>query len=190
MAAVAACAPAAAQQSGVGYDGYSFVDAVSKSDGDKATKLLNSHPSGFVNSRGSDGQTGLIVAIGRTDETWTAFLINKGADPNLAGKGGDTPLIAAARVGFEEAAEWLVAAGARVDAANRMGETPLIIAVQTRQPQIVQLLLDHGANPDKADGAAGYSARDYATRDPRARDILKMIEEKKPKSAPAAAAAK
>jgi hypothetical protein len=49
------------------------------------------------------------------------------------------------------------------------------------------MLLEAGANPDKTDHAAGYSARDYAQRDPRARDILKLIETKKPKAAAAAA---
>ena len=81
--------------------------------------------------------------------------------------------------------QWLIALGAKVDAANRMGETPLIIAVQQRELPIARLLLDAGANPDKSDAAAGYSARDYATRDPRARDILKLIEDKKPKAAAA-----
>lgn len=179
-------APAGGQGQG-GFDGLSFVEAVRKSDGDKATQLLSSHPPGLVNSRGGDGQTALILAISRSDETWTAFLINKGADPNLSGKGGDTPLIAAARVGFESAVEWLLSSHAKVDLANRMGETPLIIAVQQRQPRIVQLLLKAGANPDKTDAAAGYSARDYASRDPRARDIVRMIDTAKPKAAAAAA---
>ena len=85
----------------------------------------------------------------------------------MPAQGGDTPLIAAARIGFEEAAEWLLGLGAKVDAANRMGETPLIIAVQQRQTADRPVLLDAGANPDKADAAAGYSARDYATRDHR-----------------------
>jgi ankyrin repeat protein len=62
-----------------------------------------------------------------------------------------------------------------------MGETPLIIAVQQRDLQIVRQLLDAGANPDRSDAAAGYSARDYAVRDTRARDILKLIEDKKPR---------
>ena len=52
-----------------------------------------------------------------------------------------------------------------------MGETPLIVAVQQRQPPIVKLLLAAGADPDKTDSAAGYSARDYAKRDSRAREI-------------------
>ena len=59
--------------------------------------------------------------------------------------------------------------GAKVDGANRMGETPLIVAVQQRQTPIVRRLLAAGANPDKTDNAAGYSARDYAQRDNRAR---------------------
>ena len=105
----------------------------------------------------------------------------------MKGKGGDTPLIAAARVGFERAVEWLLQMGAKVDADNKMGETPLIVAVQQRNPRIARILLSKGANPDKTDAAAGYSARDYATRDPRARDILKLIEDKKPKTAASAA---
>jgi hypothetical protein len=46
---------------------------------------------------------------------------------------------------------------------------------------IVRRLLAAGANPDKTDSVQGFSARDYATRDPRARDILKIITDKKPK---------
>ena len=179
--------PAPAGSQALTTAGYDFIEAVKKSDGSKAIDLLGSHPGGLVDTKDGEGNTGLIIAISRSDENWTGFLLNKGADPNLAGKGGDTPLIAAARVGFDQAAEWLLAMGAKVDADNRMGETPLIIAVQQRNTPMVKLLLDHGANPDKADAAAGYSARDYATRDNRARDILKLIDDKKPKTAAAAA---
>jgi hypothetical protein len=45
----------------------------------------------------------------------------------------------------------------------------------------VKLLLAAGADPDKQDAAAGYSAREYAQRDSRARDILQLINTKKPK---------
>ena len=152
-----------------------FLQAVSERDGDKASQLLAGRPS-LVNDRNSRGQTALNVAISRSDSLWTQFLIGKGADLNLADKSGDTPLIAASRVGFTDAAELLIKLGAKVDAANRMGETPLIIAVQQRELAIVKLLLAKGANPDRADSAAGYSARDYAKRDTRAREILEAIE--------------
>ncbi len=152
-----------------------FLLAVSERDGNKATQLLESRPS-LVNGRNSQGHTALNVAISRSDSLWTRFLIGKDADLNLADRSGDTPLIAAARVGFTEAVELLLALDARVDAANRMGETPLILAVQQREIAIVRLLLAKGANPDRTDSAAGFSARDYARRDTRSREMLDAIE--------------
>jgi ankyrin repeat protein len=187
MTGVLLAVPAAAQFGGGPPGGYDFINAVKKSDGNKALQVLGSHPAGIINARDSDGNTGLIIAINRSDEQWTGFLLNKGADPNLAGRGGDTPLIAAARIGFDSAVGWLLGLGTKVDATNRQGETALIVAVQQRQLPIVRALLSAGADPDRTDASAGYSARDYATRDPRARDILRLIEEKKPKSAAAAA---
>ena len=177
LAAIAA--PLGAQQ--LTAKSYDFVHAVEQRNGDKATELLDDNPPGIVNSRNGDGDTGLIIAISRQDPDWTGFLLKKGADINLGGHGGDTPLIAAARVGFEDAAEWLISLGAKVDATNKMGETPLIVAVQQREPRLVSMLLNAGANPDKPDSAAGYSARDYAARDNRGRQILQLIEAKKPK---------
>ena len=176
---VASSAPILAQ---TGMSGIDFVNAVRARDGNKATQLLEAHPTGLVDTRDGDGNTGLIISVARGDVDWTAFMINHGADPNLPGKGGDTPLIAASRIGFEEGAAWLLEVGAKVDLANRMGETPLIIAVQQRRVPIVRLLLEAGANPDKTDSAAGLSARDYAARDPRARDILSLIQAKRPKA--------
>jgi ankyrin repeat protein len=182
IALAAVVVPAVAQSVD---SGSAFVDAVRTRDGNKATELLAAHPN-LVDVKDDKGDTALIIAVGRGDEDYTAFLLNKGADPNTAGSGGNTPLITAARIGFGQAVEWLLEQGAKVDAANRSGETALILAVQQRQAVIVKALLAAGANPDKTDNAAGYSARDYATRDNRARDILKMIEAKKPKPAAAA----
>ena len=181
IALVTIGAPTVAQYNA---DSDQFVEAVEKRDGDKATDLIRSKPR-IVDSRNSKGDTALIIAINRSDRDWTGFLLNKGADPNLGGRGGDTPLIAASRIGFEEAADWLLGIGAKVDGTNKMGETALIVAVQQRQVPVVKLLLNAGANPDKTDTAAGLSAREYAARDTRSRQILQLIEAKKPKAAAA-----
>ncbi len=183
IAFLAVPTPALAQL-GTGPESQQFIEAVEKQDGDKATLLVRSKPR-IVDSRNNKGDTALIIALSRSDRNWTGFLLNEGADPNLPGKGGDTPLIAATRTGFDEAADWLLGKGAKVDGANKMGETALIIAVQQREIPMVKLLLNAGANPDKSDTAAGLSARDYATRDTRSRQILQLIEAKKPKPASA-----
>jgi ankyrin repeat protein len=180
---VALSAPAAAQ---IANNGMDFVEAVKNRDGDKVQQLIHDHPIGLVNTRDGAGDTPLIISINRRDPEWTGFLLNQGADPNLAAqKGGDTPLILAARIGFDDAVQWLIGLGAKVDGTNKMGETALITAVQQRQTRIVQILLAAGADPDKSDAAAGYSAREYAERDTRARDILQLINSKKPKAAAA-----
>ncbi|MEO8176123.1 MAG: ankyrin repeat domain-containing protein [Sphingomicrobium sp.] len=170
--------PALAQSSVLGSD---FISAVRSRDGTKAMDLLREKGKIVLNTRDDRGETPLNVAISRRDDEWTGFLLSQGADPNLPGLGGDTPLIAAARVGFEAAVGDLIRLRVKIDSTNRMGETPLIVAVQQRQSEIVKLLLAAGANPDKADSAAGLTARDYAKRDNRTREIIKLIETKKPK---------
>jgi ankyrin repeat protein len=169
--------PVAAQ---LGSDGEKFLDAVRKSDGNAATELINAPGSTVVNYRGYQGDTGLIIAAGRRDYDWLAFLLSKGADPNTPGAGGDTALISASRIGFGEGVLLLLKVRAKVDLANKLGETPLIVAVQQRHSEIVRYLLESGANPDKADHAAGYSARDYAKQDRRSNELLKLIESVKP----------
>jgi ankyrin repeat protein len=166
---------------------YEFLKAVRERDGNKTTQLLDSGGPGLVNLRGDNGETALTIVIGRQDLDWTEFMLYRGADPNLPGKAGDTPLMAAARVGFGEAVQVLLERGAKVDAPNKTGETALIGAVQQRQPEIVKALLNAGADPDKPDSSAGLSARDYAARDNRSRQILQLIEAKKPKPSASAA---
>ncbi len=160
--------------------GYEFVEAVRKDDGNKVKELLEQVPFGLIDARGMDGETALTLSLARRDVEWTAFLLSKGADPNLKSRDGDPPIVIAGRAGFAEAVGWLLGLGAEVDATNSRGETALIGAVQSRSVPTVKKLLQSGADPDRADAMQGYSARDYAKRDPRARDILKAIELKKP----------
>ena len=174
LALAASVATPAAAQSYVS-DAEPFMRAVADRDGNQVMSLLDTRPT-LVNSRNAKGQTALNIVIARSDGTWLDFLLAKGADPNLPASNGDTPLITAARVGFVDAIEELIRRGAKVNQGNKLGETPLIIAVQQRELDAVKLLLSKGGNPDKADAAAGFSARDYAKRDTRNREILAAIE--------------
>ena len=174
LAALLLAAPAGAQSGG--FDGQKFVQAVRDRDGSEAMELLRARGPSIINARDEKGESVLIVAILRRDDVWAGFLLDQGADPNLAARNGDTPLIATARAGYTGAVGELIERKAKVDAANRMGETPLIVAVQNRHAGIAKILLEVGADPDKTDSAAGYSARDYAKRDTRTRETLKLIE--------------
>ena len=168
--------PALAQRQS---DGDALVQAVRNEDGAKALELLGSNPR-LVDSKDDKGDTGLIIALRRTDPDWTGLMLRNGADVELRGRDGDTPLVLAARLGFVDAVGWLLGLGAKVDSENKMGETALIVAVQARNARLVRALLAAKADPDKTDHA-GYSARDYAKRDNRSRQMSEIIEAAKPK---------
>ena len=181
VAAALVSAPAAAQMSGS--DGEAFITAMKEGNAGKALQLIDKPGSTVVNYRGNDGNAGLHYATRARNGNWVGFLLSRGADPNIGDKSGDTPLILSARLGFPEGAARLLMQRAIVDKGNKLGETALIVAVQQRQAAIVKMLLEAGADPDKTDHASGYSARDYAKRDNRSQDILKLIETVKAKKA-------
>lgn len=173
LAAGLAVQPALAQFS----DSYNFLKAIDDRKGEDAEKYLNEPGSVIVNTRrDGTGETALHIVVARRDDSWLNYLLQKGANPNLADRKGVTPLMLAAQLGFAEGAARLIKNKASVDGTNRSGETPLIRAVQLRNPEMVRLLLKAGANPDKRDAVAGLSAREYAAQDGRNSVILEIIE--------------
>jgi uncharacterized protein len=165
-------------------DGEELVKALKEGENGKALAIVERPGSTTaVSYRSYDGNTPLHIVVRRRNANWVGFLLSKGADPDVGDSNGDTPLILAARVGFSEGVARLLMKNALVDKGNRLGETALIVAVQQRQPAIVRVLLESGANPDKPDHATGYTARDYAKRDTRSTEILRLIESVKKKTA-------
>src|SRR3546814_5337529 len=136
--------PAAAQLS----DSYSFLQAVEKRDGDKATSLLTDNDTRVINTRNPDtGETALAIVVKRRDLTWLRFLLGKDADPSIADRQGMTPLMHAAMIGFSDGADVLLDHGAPIDQTNRRGETALILALQARSIAMVRLLVKRSATP-------------------------------------------
>lgn len=178
-AVAASLAVPAIAQTVPGNEAADFISAIRKGDSDKGLSLLSANPA-LANVRDTSGNTALVTAIEARQEEWTGHLLRQGADPNLARRDGETPLIMAARMGMANVAEWLISVGAKVNQPNRAGETPLIVAVQARQVPLVRFLVMSGADPDVTDSVAGYSARDYAKRDTRTPEMLRLIEQKKP----------
>ncbi|SEJ89488.1 Ankyrin repeat-containing protein [Sphingobium sp. AP50] len=166
-------------------DNYNFLKAVKDKDGQKVTDLLQKPGSTVINSRDlSTGENALHIIVARRDASWLAFLLSKGANPNLTDNDGNTPLMDAVQGRFEEGARTLLTYNAQVDKVNGSGETPLIRAVQLRDVGLVRLLVAQGANPDKRDTIAGMSAKDYAERDGRTPGLVEALDAAKPATKP------
>ena len=152
-------APAAAQFMG---QGYKFLEAVKKKDGDAVEKALADGGPTLINTRdATTGDTALHIAAGRRDLTWMTFLVYKGSNVDARNDKGVTPLSQAVGLNFIEGVEFLLGKGARVNDPGADGETPLIAAVHQRNIELVRILLKAGADPRRADNS-GRNATDYA----------------------------
>ncbi len=178
--ALAVVSPAAAQNYS---EGYTFLKAVKDHDGDKVTEALNRPGTTVINARDGLGDTALHIVTRNHDSTWLAFLLGRGARPDMQNSKGETALCLAAELGWMDGAELLLSHGATVDLANERGETPLILAVENHNVPMVRLLLANGANPNKTDHVVGYSALDYARQDSHDQAIARMLEAKAGSSA-------
>jgi ankyrin repeat protein len=177
-AALAAIAvPAGAQFSYS--EGYQFLKAVREKDAEKVNQLVASSANVVLNIRDqADGEGALHYVTRQRELVWLNFLLTKGARADIQNNKGETPLSLATQIGWSEGVELLLARGAAVDLGNQRGETPLMIAAQRRDLPMVQMLLAHGANPNKTDRVSGYSALEFAKRDPRAAAIVRAMTEK------------
>lgn len=175
----ALAAPAQGQFS----DGYRFLEAVRKKEGDKVEILLGEPGSTVILSRDiATGKGALHIVTERRDLVWLRYLVTKGADVNMSDDKGVTPIQLASGLGWLEGVAFLVERRADLDQSNSTGETPLISALHRRDTQMMRVLLKGGADPDRADNS-GRSARDYARLD-KDSQLLSVIEANaKPKSA-------
>jgi ankyrin repeat protein len=134
------------------------------------TPTASLEPAGALNA---DRARALIQAENKTRQAIVSSLLDEGAAVNDRGASGITPLMQLAGWGYSPSVdrrlmEQFVRLGADVNARNDVGATALMLAASRGKIDLVKLLLSKGANPDKADSAAGYTARDYAKRDARA----------------------
>lgn len=177
IAASLLAAPASAQFS----DGYKFLKAVRDRDGAKVQEVVDQPGSTLINAKDyNSGEGALHIVVKRRDATWIAFLLSKGANPDIKDEQGNTPLAVAAQLGFVEGVQTLLQRGAGANVANNRGETPLILAVHNRDLATARYLVSGGANPLQADRIAGKSARDYAIEDRRAAALVKLFDDAKP----------
>lgn len=158
-------------------DGYKFLEAVKKKEGQKVEDAISEPGSTVINARDvTSGQTALHIVTARRDITWLRYLVGKGANVNMRDFQGVTPLQLAARLRWLDGVEYLVTKEADLDVSNDTGETPLISAVHNEDLAMIRALLKGGADPDRADNS-GRTARDYAQLQGKSSQISAAIEE-------------
>ena len=178
MAAPLAAQPGGQRSEGVRFsDSFAFLKAVRERDGGTAERILANPAATAINTRDqSTGEGALHILTRGRDLTWLAYMLGRGARPDLQARDGTTALGLAASIGWTDGAQQLIARGANVNQGNSRGETTLILAVHGRHIDVIRLLLAQGADPNRQDSAAGYSALDYARRDARDGAIARLLE--------------
>lgn len=103
------------------------------------------------------------------------YLLDTGADPNIANRYGVTPLMLACSNGDNAFVSLLLNAGADPNKNSREGESPLMLAARTGKLDCVRSLIARGADPNATESWEGQTALMWASAEghaPVARSLL------------------
>jgi len=142
---------------------FDFFEAAASGQLDFVKKHLENEP-GILNQFAVDGFTALGLSCFFNQEEIAKFLLEKGADPNIASNNDFkvAPLHSAAAISQIEIVNILLQNGANVNAQQSSGVTALHSAAHNGATKIVKLLLKNGADKT-AKTKDGKSVLDFAT---------------------------
>uniref|UniRef100_A0A3Q3NC15 Ankyrin repeat and SOCS box protein 2-like n=1 Tax=Labrus bergylta TaxID=56723 RepID=A0A3Q3NC15_9LABR len=99
-----------------------------------------------VNRRSAKNQTALLLAAGRGNVSCVDFLLNHGANPNIANTDQETPLFIACESPNRDVVHLLLRSGAQVNRCSVQGVSALQEACRHGQLELCTMLLDAGAD--------------------------------------------
>lgn len=153
----------------------SFFEAIAVGHLDEVKTQLAA-TSGLLNTFSADGFTPLAFAAYFSQEEIARWLVEQGADVNLASRNHMqiAPLHSAVAVQNVPLAQLFLDRGADVNKPQMEGIRPLHSAVHRGQKEMVELLLRHGADPSLATDD-GRSALDIAAAEGK-EEILQLLK--------------
>jgi hypothetical protein len=101
-----------------------------------------------INQQAGNGWSPLLVAVAQGHPKIVKYMLERGANPDIANLQRITPLMYAARYGNREIAKMLLDFGAKLDLQDSFGETALAVAVRVGQEPLVRLFISKGAKID------------------------------------------
>ena len=155
-------------------NGSDLSDAAREGNAASVRTLIESTPSGELDSPGRDGMTPLLWAAQTDDLDIARMLLGAGADANLGNRYGITPLWLAATNRSPALVALLLEHGAEAAAGLPHGETPLMAAARSGDAESIQLLLDAGADPNVAEASLGETALMWAAAEDHA-DAVRVL---------------
>ncbi|KAM6991752.1 ankyrin repeat and SOCS box protein 2-like [Tautogolabrus adspersus] len=106
--------------------------------------LIRAFP-GSVNRRSVRNQTALLLAAGQGNVSCVDFLLNHGANPNIANVEQETPLFIACETPNRDVVHLLLRSGAQVNRCSVQGVSALQEACRHGQLELCTMLLEAGA---------------------------------------------
>ena len=117
---------------------------------------------GETDIKDEDGNTLLMHAVARKNQSLIAMLLAEGASPNAMNKEGFAPIHLASSNGDDTAIHSLMMSGANPNLKDRDGNTSLMYASKMGNANSVKLMMSLGGDPTITNISTGKTAFDFA----------------------------
>lgn len=122
-----------------------------------------------------DGNTLLMHAVARHNQSLIAMLLAEGANPNVLNKEGFSPIHLATSNGDDTAVYSLMMGGGNPNIRDADDNTPLMYASKTCNEQSVKMMMALGGDPTIANRFNGRTAIDFASENEN-HNVLQILE--------------
>ena len=139
-----------------------------------ARSLINKF--GDANIADDDGNTLLMHAVARKNQSLIAMLLSEGASPNTLNKEGFAPIHLAASNGDNTAIYSLMMSGGQPNLVDNNGNTALMYASKMCNASSIKIMLSLGGDPTLTNRSTGKTALDFANENEN-QTIVSLLEQ-------------